>query len=56
MRIRISFDNGTVMRLDNVKTFGFDAEDSTFEEEVKTVRPPDFIAKKIDDTYGNQST
>jgi len=52
MKLKISFDNGTVMKLDNVKTFGFDAEDSTHEE-VQTVRPPEFIRDKIKD---NQST
>jgi hypothetical protein len=48
MRINISFDNGTAMSLDNVKTFGFDAEDSAHEE-VTTVRPPEFIREKIKD-------
>ena len=55
MRIRISFDNGTVLRLDNVKTFGFDAEDSTVDD-VTTVRPPDFISKKIEKLEGTNST
>jgi len=52
MELRISFDSGTVLRLSNVKNFGFDAEDSTFDGE--SVNPPKFIQKKID-TYGNET-
>jgi hypothetical protein len=50
MKIRISFDNGTVMQLENVKTFGFDAEDGQVEKETDL---PKFIKNKIEVSDNN---
>jgi hypothetical protein len=36
------------MRLENVKTFGFDAEDSSYQD-LEVVTPPEFISKKIEE-------
>lgn len=48
MKLQISFDNGTVMRLSGVKTFGFDAEDENIEQREEITSHPEFIQKKIE--------
>jgi hypothetical protein len=46
MNLQITFDNGTVMNLEGVKTFGFDAKDSTVQD-ITTVSHPEFIPEFI---------